>query len=151
MILYSLFFCDTKPLESSPSKLVNFLDTGHHQPLLAPPYSKWAVKEWPDYNSPPVEFLDVAGTKVSIVFLLAIHSHVLYYWFYSPHPSPLSKSVLKLVCNVDIVYGNLKSENSQDYVQKPQRNCTFMNSASGFFPGRDFEPNNLRSLNRAML
>jgi hypothetical protein len=29
------------------------------------------------------------------------------------------------------VYGNLKSENSPDYVQKPQRNCTFMNSASG--------------------
>jgi hypothetical protein len=27
-------------------------------------------------------------------------------------------------------YGNLKSENSQDYAQKPQRNCTFMNSAS---------------------
>ncbi len=26
---------------------------------------------------------------------------------------------------------NLKSESSQDYAQKPQRNCTFMNSASG--------------------
>jgi hypothetical protein len=26
---------------------------------------------------------------------------------------------------------NLKSENTQDYAQKPQRNCTFMNSASG--------------------
>jgi hypothetical protein len=25
---------------------------------------------------------------------------------------------------------NLKSENSQDYAQKPLRNCTFMNSAS---------------------
>jgi hypothetical protein len=25
---------------------------------------------------------------------------------------------------------NLKSENSQDYAQKPQRDCTFMNSAS---------------------
>ncbi len=42
-----------------------------------------------------------------------------------------SKSGLKLVCNVNIVYGNLKSENSQDYAQKPQQNCTFMNSASG--------------------
>ncbi len=30
-----------------------------------------------------------------------------------------------------MVYGNLKSENSQDYAQKPQRNCTFMNSSSG--------------------
>jgi hypothetical protein len=28
------------------------------------------------------------------------------------------------------VYGNLMSENSQDYAQKPQRYCTFMNSAS---------------------
>jgi hypothetical protein len=28
-------------------------------------------------------------------------------------------------------YWNLKSENSQDYAQKPQRNYTFMNSASG--------------------
>ncbi len=48
--------------------------------------------------------------------------------FYHP---PLIKSGLKLVCNVNIVYGNLKSENSQDYAQKPQRNCTFINSASG--------------------
>jgi hypothetical protein len=48
------------------------------------------------------EFLDVIGTKV-----------------------------FKLVCNVNIVYGNFKSENSQDYVQKRQRYCAFMNSASG--------------------
>jgi hypothetical protein len=27
-------------------------------------------------------------------------------------------------------YRNLKSENSQDFAQKSQRNCTFMNSAS---------------------
>ncbi len=47
--------------------------------------------------------------------------------FYSPYP--MSKSGLKLVCNVNIEYGNLKSGNSQDYAQKPQRNCTFMNSA----------------------
>jgi hypothetical protein len=26
-------------------------------------------------------------------------------------------------------YRNLKPENSQDYAQKPKRNCTFMNSA----------------------
>jgi hypothetical protein len=32
-------------------------------------------------------------------------------------PPPLSKSVLKLVRNVIIVYGNLKSENSQDYAK----------------------------------
>jgi hypothetical protein len=28
-------------------------------------------------------------------------------------------------------YRKLKSENSQDYAQKPQRNCTLMNSDSG--------------------
>jgi hypothetical protein len=39
--------------------------------------------------------------------------------------------VLKLVFNVNIVYGNLGSANSQDYAQKPERNCTFMNLASG--------------------
>ncbi len=41
-----------------------------------------------------------------------------------------SKSGLKLVFNVNIVYGNLRSDNSQDYAQKPQQNCTFMNSAA---------------------
>jgi hypothetical protein len=30
-------------------------------------------------------------------------------------PPPLSKIGLKLVCNVNIVYGNNKSENSQGY------------------------------------
>jgi hypothetical protein len=44
-------------------------------------------------------------------------------------PSP-SKSGLKKVCIVNNVYGNLKSENSQDYARKPQGNWTFMNSAS---------------------
>ncbi len=43
----------------------------------------------------------------------------------------MSKSGWKLVCNINIVYGNLKSENSQDYAQKPQRNSMFTNSASG--------------------
>ncbi len=32
-----------------------------------------------------------------------------------------------------ILYGHLKSENSQDYAQKPDWNCMFMNSASGEF------------------
>ncbi len=40
-----------------------------------------------------------------------------------------SLKIPSLVCNVNIVYGNLKSEKSQDYAQKPQRNCMFMNSA----------------------
>jgi hypothetical protein len=37
---------------------------------------------------------------------------------------------LKLVCNGNIVYRNLKSESSQDYAQKRQQNCTLINSAS---------------------
>jgi hypothetical protein len=41
----------------------------------------------------------------------------------------VSKSGLKLVRNVKTAYGSLRSENSQDYAQKPQRNWTFMNSA----------------------
>ncbi len=54
----------------------------------------------------------------------ASHSHVYANGFYSP-PPPL----IKLVCNLK--NGNLKPENSQDYAQKTQKNCTFMNSASG--------------------
>jgi hypothetical protein len=65
-------------------------------------------------------------TKVLGVFLLAIHSTPTN-GFYAPPPPPLEQTV---VCNVNIVYGNLKSENSPVYAQKPQQNCTFMNSAS---------------------
>jgi hypothetical protein len=74
---------------------------------------------------PETEFLDVTGTKVLRVFLLAFYSH----FYYRILLTPLSKSGLKLICNVDILYGNLQSENSQDYAQRPQRNCK--NSASG--------------------
>jgi hypothetical protein len=49
---------------------------------------------------------------------------------------PLNKSGLKRVCNVNIVYGNFKPENSQDYAQKPQLNCASMNSASVGQSGR---------------
>jgi hypothetical protein len=69
------------------------------------------------------EFLDV--------FLFAVNSTK---GFFPPPPPPPSKSCLKLVCNVNIVYGNLKSENSQDYAQKPQRNSRFMNLAFGEYP-----------------
>jgi hypothetical protein len=80
---------------------------------------------------PEAEFSDVTGTKVSRVFLLAIHSHPLLKDFPPPPPPfPLEQS-LKLVCNLNIVYGNLKTENFQDNSQKPQRNCTLMNSVSG--------------------
>jgi hypothetical protein len=40
-----------------------------------------------------------------------------------PHPIPYG---------LKNPYGNLKSDNSQDYAQKPQRKCTFMTSAAGW-------------------
>ncbi len=43
--------------------------------------------------------------------------------FIPPPPPPLEQKWFEAVCNVKIVYGNLKSENSQ-------RNCMSMNSAS---------------------
>jgi hypothetical protein len=63
---------------------------------------------------PETEFLDVMGTKVLRIFLLFTVTSA--NGFYSAHPTP-SKSGLKLVCNENIVYRNLKSENSQDYAQ----------------------------------
>jgi hypothetical protein len=46
------------------------------------------------------------------------------------NPPPLSLSKSELVCNVNIVYRETSSsENSQDYARKPQRHCTFKNSA----------------------
>jgi hypothetical protein len=66
---------------------------------------------------PEAEFLDVIVAKVLRVFLLAIQSPLLQ--DYSPFP-PWSKSGLNLVWNVNIINGNLKSENSQDYLPKPQ-------------------------------
>jgi hypothetical protein len=71
------------------------------------------------------EFLDVIGTKVLRVFLLAIHISPLLTDFTPllppPPPPPLSKSGFELVCYVNNVYENIKSENSQDYAQKPQQ------------------------------
>jgi hypothetical protein len=81
--------------------------------------------------STEAEFLDdPIGTTVFRVFLLAIHSHL--YSFTPPPPPPRAKVVCnsQQVCYFNIVYANLKSENSQDYAQKPQRNRTFMNPSS---------------------
>jgi hypothetical protein len=72
-------------------------------------------------RSKEAEFLDVIGKKSKSFPLLTD---------FTPLPS-LSKNGLKLVCNVNILYGNLKPENSQDDAQETQRNCTFMNSAWG--------------------
>ncbi len=61
------------------------------------------------------------------------YSHSILLTDFTPPPPPPSKSGLKLACNVNIVYGNHKSENSKGYAQKPQRNRMFMNSSSCLF------------------
>ncbi len=60
------------------------------------------------------KFLDVIGDKsfkISSLLFTVISTNG-----FTP-PPPFSKIGLKLVCNVNIVYGNLKSENPQDYGQ----------------------------------
>jgi hypothetical protein len=52
------------------------------------------------------EFLDLIGTNVLRVYFL-LFTVASTNRFYFPHPPPPSKSGLKLVCNVNIVYGNL--------------------------------------------
>jgi hypothetical protein len=55
--------------------------------------------------------LDVIGKKVFRVFLLAIQSPLLTDFT----PLPLEQKWSETVCNVNNVYGNLKSENSPEY------------------------------------
>jgi hypothetical protein len=67
-------------------------------------FFRW--QEFASQNLPEAEFLDIIGTKVLWVFFLAINSQLYTNGFYPPPPPPC-KSGLKLVCNVNIVYGNL--------------------------------------------
>ncbi len=53
-------------------------------------------------------------------------------------PPPPSKSGLKLVCNVIIVYGNLQSENSQDCTQKPDPNEMYIFTTKQTTAGSSF-------------
>jgi hypothetical protein len=106
----------------------------------------------PSVTHTEAKFLDKIQTKVLRVFLLAIHSHIyslaLRFLFLQTHAtSYIFYSSVTVHCKgkrgkpdrktnplsfgLRNLYRNLKSENSQDYAQKPKRNCTFMNSASG--------------------
>jgi hypothetical protein len=69
------------------------------------------------------EFLDNIQTKLLRVYFQAIHSH--------PDSFEISISSI-LPYGLRNPYKNLKSENSQDFAQISQQNCTIMNSASGF-------------------
>jgi hypothetical protein len=96
---------------------------------------------------PEAEFLVEIQTKVKVlrVFLLAVHSHLYSFaWrflFIQTHATSYSfyisvtvqgerRKPYPLLYHLRKPYKNLKSENSQDYAQKPLQNCTFMNSAS---------------------
>ncbi len=104
---------------------------------------------------PEAEILDEIETKILRVFLLAIHSHLfsfaLRFLFLQTQASTYSLySSFTVYCKkrgksdrkpytfpygLRNSYRNLKAENSQGYAQKPQRNCSFMNSASGDIQG----------------
>ncbi len=89
---HSLFFCKRGHVVIAKSIVFTFSE-------LVAFFYKFSFISREDY--PEAEFLDVIGTKVLRVFLLAIHIH-LYYGFYPPSHA-LSKNCLKLVCNVNIV------------------------------------------------
>ncbi len=103
-----------------------------------------------DWLRVEVALLLIGLTKISFAknwfFLLAIHSHnysfALRFYFFKL-TQPLIVSVKEKRKKPDRIpyplpyslrnpYRNLKTETSQDYAQKPKRNCTFMNSASGY-------------------
>ncbi len=100
---------------------------------------------------PEAQFLDESHTKVLTFFLLAIHNLALKFLYLQAHETSYSfYSSIIVHCKGErrkpdrkpdrkpypLPYGsrnpyrNLKTENSQDYAQKPQRNCSFMNSAT---------------------
>jgi hypothetical protein len=101
-----------------------------------------------EVETPEAEFLYEIQTKVLRVlrvFLLVIHSHLdsfaLRFLFLQTHATSYSfcKAVGKpdrkqypLPYGLSNPYRNQKSENSQDYTQKPQHDLAFMNSASGW-------------------
>jgi hypothetical protein len=100
---------------------------------------------------PEAEFLKEIQTKVLRVFLLVIQSPLqlcleisissdshnlsqfLLYTVKEKGGKP-DRKPYPLTNGLRNPYRNLKSEKTQDYAQKPQRNCTFKNSASGVPP-----------------
>ncbi len=68
--------------------------------------------------NPEAQFLAVIGTKVFKSFPLCYsQSPLLTDLTPPPFPLPVNKSGLKPVCNVNTVYGNLKSENLSEMVR----------------------------------
>jgi hypothetical protein len=82
--------------------------------------------------------LNKIQTKVLRVFLLAIHNRLysfalrfLFLQIYATSHSFYSSLLYTVKEKGEKPDRNLKPDNFQDYAQKPQRNCTFMNLDSG--------------------
>ncbi len=98
-------------------------------------YRLWNFADCTFVVKSPVYWGRILGRNWERVFLLAIHSHLYTNVFY---PCPGAK----VVCHVNIVYGNFKSANSQVYAKNPNWNCASMNSASVLWAiGRQTELN----------
>ncbi len=115
--------------------------------------------------TPEAAFFDEIQTKVLRVFLLVIHSHLYsfawdFYFFKLMQPHTIFYSSVtvhfkgerrkswkpySLPYGLRNSYRNLKSENTQDYAQKPKRNWMFMNSASACGGGGNFYHDNAGS------
>jgi hypothetical protein len=90
--------------------------------------SRQSLKSFPPcYSQSPLQ--------LALRFLF-LQTHATSYSFYSSSMYTVREKGEKPEKPYPLPYGlrnscrNLKSENSQDYAQKPQRNCPFLNSAS---------------------
>jgi hypothetical protein len=93
----------------------------------------------------------ILGQNSTVLFTVTSAAALLWDFYFFKLPQPFTVSTVQLLYNLYIVkeqrkkpvrkphplpfglrnpYRNLKSENSRDYVHKPQRNCIFRNSAS---------------------
>jgi hypothetical protein len=74
-----------------------------------------------DSEDTEADFLDVIWSKSKRFSCAPCYSHAVtsINGFYSP-PLLFERKWFETLCNVNIVYGNLKSKNSQDYGQKPE-------------------------------
>ncbi len=88
------------------------LNIGHDQSSLESRIclSAYAIQFCPNLEA---KFLDVIGKSLKGFPPCYSQSPLLTDFFLPPPPPPPSKSGLKLVCNVNTVCGNLKSENSR--------------------------------------
>ncbi len=101
----------TKEVDKEHTLVSNVQDLAESGVLWKISIKGWGAKVFsPAPSSTVAEFLDVIGTKEfsSLIFIVITAKG-------SPPPPPtFSKSGLKMVGNVNIVYINLKSENSQE-------------------------------------